>query len=151
MTYTDSTRRATHEELVKTHKPCTKRQRASDSDLALGSSVPCPSSASNTARSTLKANTPLQSQYPSIRLRTKLDWKKYENKRKDSTEPNAIGGQRGGTRSSMGENVMMLYVENADGTTISGTCAGEIREFARSIWRDFYSRGIAPKKWGDAS
>jgi len=51
----------------------------------------------------------------------------------------------------MGENVMMLYVENADGTAISGTCASEIREFARSIWRGFYSREIAPKKWGDAS
>jgi hypothetical protein len=46
---------------------------------------------------------------------------------------------------------MMLYVENADGTVINGALASEIRDLARSIWRGFYLRGIAPEKWGDAS
>jgi hypothetical protein len=46
---------------------------------------------------------------------------------------------------------MMLYIEHANGTSVSGAMAAEIRDFARSVWRGFYVRGMAPEKWGDAS
>ncbi|KAI0291862.1 hypothetical protein BC826DRAFT_1105790 [Russula brevipes] len=94
----------------------------------------------------------VQSDYPRVKFWSKLDWKKYENDRKDSSELEGKGSSaRGGTRSAKGENVMMLYIENADGSAISGTLASEIREFARSIWRGFYLQGIGPERWGDAS
>lgn len=45
----------------------------------------------------------------------------------------------------------MLYIENADGTPVDGTIASTMREFARSIWRDLYLRGMAPETWGQAT
>jgi hypothetical protein len=92
----------------------------------------------------------LQSDYPGVKYWNKSDWKKTENSRKDSSDLEAKCGGRGGARSSKGENVMMLYIENADGSPVDGTLAGSIREFARSIWREFHAQGIAPGRWGDA-
>jgi hypothetical protein len=93
----------------------------------------------------------MQSDYPRIKFWNKLDWKNFENARRDSSGLEVKNtGRGGGTRSSKGENVMMLYIEDADGLPVSGTIAGGIRDFARSIWRGFYSLGVAPEKWGDA-
>jgi len=50
-----------------------------------------------------------------------------------------------------GENVMTLYMENEKGEPVSGTRASYMRDFARSLWQGFYSRGEAPRKWGDVS
>jgi len=46
---------------------------------------------------------------------------------------------------------MMLYIEHPNGDTIDGMLAAEIQEFARSIWRGLYTRGVAPRKWRDSS
>ena len=88
------------------------------------------------------------SKFPEVKYWTKQDWKEVENKRKNSSE---VAGPRGGGRSAKGENVMMLYVEHDNGRPVSGAMASDIRDFARSIWRGFYSRGMAPEKWGDVS
>jgi len=44
----------------------------------------------------------------------------------------------------------MTYVEQSDGKSIGGRDAEDICRYARSIWIDLYSWGMAPKKWGDA-
>ena len=92
----------------------------------------------------------VQSDYPAIMFWNKLDWKKTENSWKDSSDLEAKIGECGGTRCSKGENVMMRYIENEDGSPVEGALATSIREFARSIWRGFYSQSIASVKWGDA-
>jgi len=51
----------------------------------------------------------------------------------------------------MDENVMMLYVEDANGISVRGFVASQIRKLAWSIWVGFYERGMAPKSWGYAS
>ena len=92
----------------------------------------------------------LRSDYPSVRYWTKDEWIEAETKRKDTSHLGSNTGIRGGTRCAQGENVSMTYIEEPDGRAISGRRTAEIREFARSIWRDLYSRGLAPKKWHDA-
>ena len=92
----------------------------------------------------------LRSDYPSVRYWTKDEWIEAETKRKDTSHLGSNTGIRGGTRCAQGENVSMTYIEEPDGRAISGRRTAEIREFARSIWRDLYSRGLAPKKWRDA-
>jgi hypothetical protein len=46
---------------------------------------------------------------------------------------------------------MTRYIEHTDGKPVSGAIASNIREYARSIWRGFYDRGLAPVTWGSAS
>ena len=92
----------------------------------------------------------LRSDYPSVQYWTKDEWIEAETKRKDTSHLGSNTGIRGGTRCAQGENVSMTYIEEPDGRAISGRRAAEIREFARSIWRDLYSRGLAPQKWRDA-
>jgi hypothetical protein len=125
----------------------TKRPRPADHELPSGSL----SYSLSPAFTPLAKLSPLvQSDYPGVKFWSRLDWKKAENNRKDSSELEAKSTGRGGARSSKGENVMMLYIEDTDGSPVDGTLASAIREFARSIWRSFYSQGIAPERWGDA-
>ena len=67
------------------------------------------------------------------------------------SEVQTKSSSHGGTRSSKGKNVMMLYIEDANGKPIDGNIAGGMRELARSIWRSFYEQGIAPETWGQAT
>ncbi|KAL6308759.1 hypothetical protein BKA93DRAFT_822055 [Sparassis latifolia] len=48
-------------------------------------------------------------------------------------------------------NNMMLYVEEVDGTPISGARVDEIRKVARSIWAHLASIQLTPLMWGKAS
>lgn len=154
------THRATHKGLVDAHRllmiayaEVTKRSRSDDHEplvIAQGIVGTAASLFSPTPIPMVKLSPLSQSDYPGIKYWNKADWKKTENARKDSSDLEVKGGGRGGARSSKGENVMMLYIENADGTPVDGTLAGSIREFARSIWREFHSQGIAPGRWGDA-
>jgi hypothetical protein len=93
----------------------------------------------------------LQHDYPLVKYWEKRVWKGVAGSKKDTSEVQTKNGSRGGTRSSKGENVMMLYIEDADGLPIDGNIAGGMREFARSIWRSLYERGIAPETWGQAT
>ena len=90
-----------------------------------------------------------RSDYPEVKYWTRQEWKIAENRRKDLSEVPTGGGSRGGARSAMGENVMMLYIEEVDGQPVDGTIAAQIREFARSIWRGFYKQKMAPDTWGE--
>ena len=95
---------------------------------------------------------PLLSQhdYPHVKYWEKKVWRTFAGARKDTSELQIKSSSRGGTRSSKGENVMMLYIEDANGVPVDGNIAGDIREFARSIWRSLYERGMAPTTWGNA-
>lgn len=138
---TDSIYRAAIGRLVETNKRITaafvemsKQQRTGDCDNpAPGPSASSLSLAPDPAGNSVKPMPFLRSQYPHVKFWTKLDWKTYKASQEGSSELKAKTGERGGSRASKGENVMMLYVENADGTIISGTRAAEIRECARSI------------------
>ena len=79
--------------------------------------------------------------YPRVQFWIKQDWKDYENNCKDSSDLVApsSSGARGGTRVALGENVWAHYVEHADGRTVSGGLATEIRDHARTIWRGLWS------------
>lgn len=93
----------------------------------------------------------LQLDYPLVKYWERKVWKSVACTRKDTSEVQTKSGSRGGTRSSKGENVMMLYIEDANGSPIDGNIASGMRDFARSIWRSLYDRGIAPETWGQAT
>ena len=109
------------------------------------------SSALSNEISSVKSPPLSQIDYPLVTFWEKKHWKNLASTKKDSSEVETKGGARGGTRSSRGENVMMLYVEDASGTPIDGNIASDMRDFARSIWRSLYERGIAPETWGQAT
>lgn len=93
-----------------------------------------------------------QPDYPEVKYWTKKQWKDAENNNKDASDLlENKDKRRGATRSAMGENVMMLYIEHANGTPIDGVLAAQIREHARMVWKDLDRRGKAPKTWTDAS
>ena len=93
----------------------------------------------------------LQLDYPLVKYWERKVWKAAAGARKDTSEVQTKNSTRGGTRSSQGENVMMLYIEDANGIPIDGNTASGMRDFARSIWRSLYERGIAPETWGQAT
>ena len=91
------------------------------------------------------------SDFPLVRFWYKMSWKTHNEGKKDTTELGASSGQQGSTCAAQGEIVNLLFIENADGTPITGTLAAEMREHARSIWRGLHKKNAAPEKWGDAS
>ncbi len=93
----------------------------------------------------------VEADFPQMKYWRRQAWKVHEDEQNDSTGLVSKRGQRGGARSARGINVMMQYIENADGSPISGDYAAEMREFTRSIWRGLDKRKAAPEKWGDAT
>ena len=77
----------------------------------------------------------VEADFPQMKYWRRQAWKVHEDEQNDSTGLVSKRSQRGGARSARGINVMMQYIENADGSLISGDYAAEMREFARSIWR----------------
>ncbi|KAH9021529.1 hypothetical protein EDB84DRAFT_1620348 [Lactarius hengduanensis] len=148
--------RTSHEELTKSHKKVveayieasnTLTTRNQESDHSSTRSLGSP----ETDPSTWQLMRPLvRSDYPLVKFWTKLAWKVHSDTINDSSNLVPGDNRRGGTRSAQGINVMMLYIENADGTSINGTVAGEIRDFARSIWHGLLLRKAAPPTWGGA-
>ena len=148
--------RSTHEELVQTHRRLVlmftnaqtlKMQRGDDDESGIKASLALLSDQICDAKPLSLA----QRDYPLVKYWDRKIWKTLAGSKKDTSEVETKGSSCGGTRSSMGENVMMLYIEDASGTPIDGNTASGIREFARSIWRSFYERGIAPETWGQAT
>jgi hypothetical protein len=92
-----------------------------------------------------------QDDYPLVKYWEKKAWKSVSGTRKDTSEVQTTTSSRGGTRSSKGENVMMLYIEDANGLPVDGNIASDMRDFARCIWRSLYERGLAPSTWGQAT
>ncbi|KAN0113494.1 hypothetical protein V8E52_007652 [Russula decolorans] len=71
--------------------------------------------------------------YPLVKYWERKVRKSVTGTRKDTSELQTKTGSCGGTRSSKGENIMMLYIKDSN-------IAGGMRELARSIWRSFYER-----------
>lgn len=97
-----------------------------------------------------------QADYPKVRFWFKRDWSKFQKGSKaakdasvdNSSDSKMVG--RGKARSAEGINVMMLYIERDDGTSVDGDVANNIRQTARSIWENLGNAGIAPTTWGQA-
>ena len=53
-------------------------------------------------------------------------WKSVIDTRKDTSEVQTKGGSCGSTRSSKGENVMMLYIEDSNRNPVDGNTASGI-------------------------
>jgi len=121
-------------------------QRGDDND----SGIIAPSTLSSDLPSA-KSSPLSQLDYPLVKYWEKKEWKSVAGSKKDTSEVQTKTSSRGGTRSSKGENVMMLYIEDANGIPIDGNIASGIRDHARSIWRSLYERGIAPDTWGQAT
>jgi hypothetical protein len=88
-----------------------------------------------------------RSEYPNIKYWTKKEWLDAQSAKKKSSKPADQPGTRGRKRISQGENVSAHYLEDEDGTPVNGMDVSKIREYARSIWIEFETRGVAPKKW----
>jgi len=65
-----------------------------------------------------------QLEYPLVRFWDRKVWKDISGSMKDTSKVQTKGGSCGGTRSSKGENIMMLYIEDANGTPIDSNTAG---------------------------
>ncbi|KAH9083655.1 hypothetical protein EDB83DRAFT_2309598 [Lactarius deliciosus] len=92
--------------------------------------------------------------YLDTKFWNKEAWKNHEKENKDLLKLDGSGhqsGPQGGTWSAQGKNVMMQYIEEADGTTISRTTAANIQNRAWSIWIHLYNKGIAPLTWSKVS
>jgi hypothetical protein len=124
-----------------------KEQHGDDDD----SGIKSPSALLSSQLSSAKPPPLSQLNYLLVRYWNRKIWKSIAGTRKDTFEVQTKNRSCGGTRSSKGENVMMLYIEDANGTPIDGNTASGIRELARSIWRNLYERGIAPETWGQAT
>lgn len=149
--------RATHEELIKSHALLmeayvnaskTPQVKHSSEEAAQGNALGNVDTPPGSWHTLPKL---MDSDFPLVRFWYKMSWKTHNEGKKDTTELGASTGQRGGTRAAQGENVNLLFIENADGTPITGTLAAEMREHARSIWRGLHKKNAAPEKWGDAS
>jgi hypothetical protein len=134
-----------HSALMSVYVESTKRPRADDRAPPPDPSpvrTPCMTTEDKNAWSYSRADFPL------VNYWTRQQWKDAETCHKDSSNPDIKGGTRGGSRAALGENVMMQYIEHQDGSVIDGSTAAGIRRTARTLWHDFYTRGLAPKTWG---
>jgi len=92
-----------------------------------------------------------RSDFPDIKYWTREEWDKFEAMKKNSTDPTIKTRSHGKTRCANDKNVNSTYLKLSDGTPIGGKKAMDVQAYARSIWVDLYTRGIAPKKWSKAS
>ena len=150
--------RATHEELIKSHTLLmeayvnaskTPQVKQSLEEVAQGNALGnIDTLALGSWHTLLKL---VDSDFPLVRFWYKMSWKTHNKEKKDTTELGASSGQQGSTCAAQGENVNLLFIENADGTPITGTLAAEMREYTRSIWRGLHKKNAALETWGNAS
>jgi hypothetical protein len=94
----------------------------------------------------------LECNYLGIKYWKKETWKVHKKKLRDSLKiSNQQSGSWGGVRSAQGNNIMMQYLEEVNGTMVNGNKAGNIQEHTCTIWRGFYTKGIVPVRWGEGS
>ena len=139
--------RATHEELIKSHRLLmeayinaskTPQVKQSLEEVAQGNALGnVDTPALGSWHTLLKL---VDSDFPLVRFWYKTSWKTHNKGKKDTTELEASSGQRGSTCAAQGENVNLLFIENANGTPITGTLAAEMREHTRSIWRGLHKK-----------
>ena len=150
--------RATHEELIKSHTLLmeayvnaskTPQVKQSLEEVAQGNALGnVDTPVLGSWHTLLKL---VDSDFPLVRFWYKTSWKTHNKGKKDTTRLEASSGQQGSTCAAQGENVNLLFIENANGTPITGTLAAEMREHTRSIWRGLHKKNAALEKWGNAS
>ena len=147
---TDLIRRISFEKLVETNKMLTaalidnaKRPRADDLEL----SEAVPPGLGTTGSSTLPLSPLSRADYPQVKFWTRDEWDDHKSRSKDASGPKGKGPER----SSKGSNTTALYLENEDGTPISGPTVGQMRATARMVWIELFDRKNAPSSWGKAS
>ena len=116
---TDLIRRISFEKLVETNKMLTatlidNTKRPRTDDLELSEAVP--PGLGTTGSSALTLSPLSRSDFPHIRFWTKEEWDNHKSRSKDVSRPKGKGLEH----SSKGLNTMVLYLENEDGTPISG-------------------------------
>ena len=143
-------RRTSFEKLVETNKMVTatlvdnaKRPRADDSELLAA----IPPDLCNTGSSTPSPPPLSRSDFPHIRFWTKREWDEHKSRLKDASGSKG----KGSDRSSKGLNTTALYMENENGTPISGDIVSQMRAAARTVWIELFDRRKAPITWGKAS
>jgi hypothetical protein len=87
------------------------------------------------------------SDFPHVKFWNKEEWDSHKSCLKDASGPKGKGPEG----SSRGLNIMPLYMENEDGTPISGAMVGQIWAVARMVWIELFDREKAPSTWGKAS
>lgn len=88
--------------------------------------------------------------YPKVRFWTRKDWDLHERSNKsvmDVESAAPLRALRGKARAALGENVMTLYVEDADGNVIDGYRAKDMRKHAREVFELLREEGRAPAQW----
>jgi hypothetical protein len=92
-----------------------------------------------------------QQDFPKVCYWRRSEWKKQNKTAKAETPMNEKAPERGGTRAAGGENVAMLFIEDANGVAVDGFRASEIRSHARSLFVEIASKTERPETWGTAS
>lgn len=87
-------------------------------------------------------------EYPLVKYWEKKVWKNIAGTRKDTSEVETKGGTCGGTRSSRGENIMMLYIEDTMGHPLMVTLQ-VICESLQGLSGEAYTSEGSPLKHGD--
>lgn len=91
--------------------------------------------------------------FPAVRYWNRSDFTKAEKQNKKTTQLNKEPAQRGNRRVSQDINVMTRYLENTDGSIVSGKEAQTIRNTQLAVYREIkqVSPDDLPRTWGDAS
>ncbi|KAJ7027372.1 hypothetical protein C8F04DRAFT_1399548 [Mycena alexandri] len=115
---------------------------------------PTTSFPSSSPLSTLPGATDLADpkEFPLVRWWNRRDFTQSQTKKKTITM-NSEAGKRGGSRAAKNINVMHQYLENEDGTVVSGLEAKAMRKHQRTIFREIRKQmpNELPTTWGNAS
>ncbi|KAH9028834.1 hypothetical protein EDB83DRAFT_2319525 [Lactarius deliciosus] len=90
--------------------------------------------------------------YPDTNFWKREAWSKHKKELKDLLQLGGLGHQsspQGGMKVANMENMMMQYLEEADGTMVSGAIIANIQNQAQTIWIHLHKRDLAPATWGD--
>ena len=151
---TDLIRRISFEKLVETNKMLTaaltehaKRPRTDDLELSEAFPLGLGATCSSTLLATLPLSPLSRADYPQVKFWTRDEWDDHKSRLKDTSGSKGKGPEC----SSKGSNTTALYLENEDGTPISGPTVGQMRATARTVWIELFDRKKAPSSWGKAS
>lgn len=98
-------------------------------------------------------NIPLrQEDYPHVRFWTARPYHVFNAAKKEANENEGISLSklRGGSRLALDINVKMMYLEDENGVSVTGSRAQLTRNVAYGIWNELLALGLLPEKWGSA-
>jgi len=150
--FTNLKRRISFEKVLETNKiliaaltESAKRPRPDDSELSADISP----GLGKTGSSSLLLPPLSRADYPKVKFWTREEWDDHKSHLKDASGSKGKGPER--PSSLRGVNTTAVYLENEDGTHISGATVGQMRAVARTVWIELSERGKAPSSWGKAS